>query len=274
MSHSNKTNVDLQSTQSPNYLRQTLNAAMHRTTLGQALGEFRHPVLSSMAAETSTTPGNSFRSSITGRLLDLAANPDASSTGVSRSGRATSVQHQNYRQVLKTPVIFTEETIQPLFEKYIDAVHWRYPFCDELSLRDDFAQTFQQRNDGVLVSSGLSIPHKVVCAYLAVATAGSCSDDTSSRFFSAQVHATALNLFSQHAQRMDPISLLRCIVVLTIHSLYTYEAGQTWCLLGSAMSKAVSLGIDQLQLDSDATKDSETITTQSQLFRVLYLLDR
>lgn len=220
-----------------------------------------------MAAEHSTIRNAASQLSLSGQVLKHAS--------VSRSiGSADGdgVEHHYREHFLSATVSFSERTTRALFGTYISRIHWRHPYCEETSLREDYAYTVQRHDEsesGTPVSDG---PQRSIPVYFAVATAGFLSSSISSRVFASQVHLSAVNLFFQHSAKLHPLALVRCMTAMVICALYSSEAGQTWHLLGIAISTAISLGMHQRRAASGGVPLSQDGVES--LFTVLYILDR
>lgn len=243
------------------------NARAQDPALGQALGEYHHLVLTSMAAEHSTVRNAASQLSLSGQILKHAS--VSKSFGSTEDG---SLEHHYHQQIVDAPVAFSERQTNTLFDTYLHKVHWRHPNCEEESLRKDYAYTLQRHEQSESAALVTGIPQRMIPVYLSVATAGFLSNSIPSRVFASQIYLSAANLFFQHSSKLPPLDLVRCMTAMVICSLYTSEAGDTWHLLGTAISTAISLGMHQ---KCSATSDNPASQRELEsLFTVLYMLDR
>jgi len=234
--------------------------------LRHARGEFDHLVLSSIAAEGSPNQSERTQRLSTWRIIEsaLCGTPAAQSPAEQKSSTDL---HSNTNESIKLDVLVT----RPLLKKYTRIVLQRYPFMDAGSLTQAHDLVIKDQNDGNDSTDQDKVQRQLL-VYLAIATTAFSDDAIANKLLARQLHSLASDSLSHTPTATMPIGALRCLVALTLCSLYNEEAGSLWHLLGIAVSRAVSMGLHRIDQRHSPTNGESY--DGSRIFWTLYILDR
>jgi len=234
--------------------------------LRHARGEFDHLVLSSIAAEGSPNQNEQIQRLSTWRIIESAicGTPMAQSPAEQKSS-------PGLLSDMNDPIKLDVTVTRPLLDKYIRIILQRYPFMDAQSLRqahDSVTHESTNEND----STDKNKVQQRLLVYLAIATVAFSDSAIANRLLARQLHSLASETLLTTPTATMPLGTLRCLVALTLCSLYNEEAGSLWHLLGIAVSRAVSMGLHRIDHPYSPT-DGESYDG-CRIFWILYILDR
>jgi hypothetical protein len=171
-----------------------------------------------------------------------------------------------FRQKHSVSVDLGGNDMRAAFDLYVSTMQATFPFMSGKELLEQF--------DGIVHSSeGPVKPEKLALVYLGTATGILLG----THYTYKEMHATelavkAIGLIPQVLDRARQLSIVHCLMALTVYSLYTTFGGSTWHLLGLTLTRCVSAGMHTTRL-SEAHSGSEEQRQESRTLWTLYILD-
>lgn len=197
-------------------------------------------------------------------LLDAAtgvcgANPTLSADTNNR----LSMQLAAFRESSQLHIDLDTTEMRVSLDLYIDRMRTSFPFMtsDEFSHHRDSVQGQCPEDE------------KLALVYLGTATGILLGPHYSYKeLYATEMVSRAIQILATVFECSDQMSILRCLMALTIHSLYTSLGGSTWHLLGLSITRCISAGIHTTRI-SDPHSDSKANDQRSRALWTLYILD-
>lgn len=158
-------------------------------------------------------------------------------------------------------------------EKYLSTCDVICPYIDRDSFFARYAQIMAGFDEGQSDDLASQAPHDVLMVYLAIATGILMSPDYRYKeSLATELARRASKLMTSIMGGSDNASIVKSLIALTIHSMYSALSGSTWHLLGLAWARAIAAGMHTEGV-SDCRAAAPEKQENSRLFWSLYVLD-
>lgn len=159
------------------------------------------------------------------------------------------------------------------FSKFADFMKHSYPFIGGTELNELYESVMQAHENNNLEEDIEESVDKCVLTYIGVATGILLSPGYAYKeALATDLAAHAVDLLSRVFDHANDLSIIRCLIAVTIHSLFTTYGGSTWHLLGLTMTRCVASGMHTSRV-SDPNSDDEEKRKKCRAFWTLYVLD-
>jgi hypothetical protein len=168
-----------------------------------------------------------------------------------------------FRQSSLLNIELGSSEMRAAFDLYSERMRTSFPFMTSAEFS----------HHGEAVQGQCPEDEKLALVYLGTATGILLG----SHYSYKELHATelvsrAIRIMASVFDSSDQISIVRCLMALTIHSLFTSLGGSTWHLLGLSMTRCISAGMHTTRIP-DPHPDNKARDQRSRALWTFYILD-
>lgn len=157
-------------------------------------------------------------------------------------------------------------------QAYLGHIREYYPYIESTKLDNAYQHVLSAHTRGIISTKAASLPdyHSVIYLGLATGLLLMPGHDVRQELIEALIQCS-LETISHVQEVSDDLSVVHCLIALTICTLYSDRAGSMWHVLGLAMTRCVACGMHTRKEGHNETPDE--LTEQGRAFWTLFLLD-